>query len=164
MKLTKRLVKSGSGIRYSSEWISNGHWAVKRELIDNKEQFTTPEAIIAAFGMSVEDINEKTEAINIIITQVLKHEKEWTPSGIFLDTGDDHAEIYLFEDQIAVFRINLLQGLGIENEPLCGEHDLSGFHNKDNNIILMPSRGENALRIATPAFHKIAQILKAKEE
>ena len=156
MKLTKKDIASGVGLSYSPEWISNGHWMVKRELISNYDQFATPEIMLTVFKISAED---KTDNMIRFANECFSAQKEWIPTGIFVKHHDeDLAEIYLNGNDMTFFDIVLLKLLGLEGKKLIGDKPYSAFY-FDQKIIIMPCRFE----IDPIPFSRISKILKSKE-
>lgn len=62
IKITKKMV-AGNGLYLSPNWISNGHWIVRRSCVENAALFASPETVKAAAlgpaGMRVEEMSDQ---------------------------------------------------------------------------------------------------------
>ena len=63
MKLTKKLFAFQPTLYISPSWISNGHFAVKRGIVENAALFTTEETALATVGKSVRFTERDTDDV-----------------------------------------------------------------------------------------------------
>jgi hypothetical protein len=91
MKLTKKLFAFHSSLYVSPTWISNGHFAVKRAIVDNAALFTTEAAALATVGKGVRFTERDTD--EIFRSWVDATRTAWTVTEFLYDSGAKRCRI-----------------------------------------------------------------------
>lgn len=154
MKLTKKLFAFHSSIHVSPTWISNGHFAVKRSIVDNVALFTTEAAALATVGKGVHFTARDTD--EIFRSWVDATRTPWTVTEFLYDSGRKRCRIVQSgAGVIALLDVEYCELLGIMPSRIIynGTVDGSGpFADGDTGDdltwILMPVSGSKECRTA----------------
>jgi len=91
MKLTKKLFAFHSSLYVSPSWISNGHFAVKRAIVDNAALFTTEATALATVGKGVRFTERDTD--QVFQSWVDATRTAWTVTAFLYDSNAKRCRI-----------------------------------------------------------------------